>query len=349
MHNRFKKLWIAVLCLLVSVCLSACVKAEFEITIKENGKADVSILYAFSDALAQYGDTDSMMMSEEEAEEYRLDGWTVEDYSADGFTGNLVYKKDMDLTNTSLGEGTNFSVVKEGSTYTVDAKLLDEETASSVQESAGMIASMGGSFKVKLNLPVEPIEHNATSVSSDGKSLEWDLLQMDTSEPIHVKFRMSNPLIPIIIALVAVLAIAAAALIVLGRKKKAGQAQEAVFEGSFGENPEAPEAPAGVYAPGVPAAPVSADAMPAASVSSDAMPAASAMPAATVPVAGMVAPAAAMTPTDAPAPGAPVPASAMPRRICARCGAELENGAFFCSNCGERYVAPDENQGAMNG
>ncbi len=367
MHTRMRKLWIAALFLIVSVCLSACVKAEFEVTIKENGKADISILYAFADSLAQYGDTGSMSMEEEEMEEMRKEGWTVEEYSADGYTGNRMSKKDADLSELELGDDAETSVVKEGSTYTVNLRLMDEEEASSMQESAALISSMGGSFKLKLNLPVKPIEHNATTVSEDGKSLEWDLLKMDPTEPVHVVFKMSNPLMPIVIAAL-ILAVLAIAFVIFVKKKRnvepapvtpapepaaagfapegtapvygdAAPAAAAFTAAAAATTAAAAEAPASAAsaspeapAPVVPEAPVSTPAAPA--VPAAPAPAAPAVPEAPAPSPAAPAPAAPA------APPAPAPAPAAPRRICANCGAELPEGASFCGNCGVKYVAP---------
>ena len=206
---------ILALCLLLTL-LTGCMRIELDINIKNNGKADVSMLYAMADSTLDAGEA---ALDPEEIEEYESQGWTVEDYSQDGYTGFILKQNDLDLSESEIMEGSSGSIRKEGSTYIVDLSLISEEEQADFGESASWLKSMGGSFIVRLHLPVKPEKHNATSVSDDGKTLEWDLLSMDVTEPIHVEFKTgSNAVMIGIVAAVIVAAIIAFALL-----KKSGK------------------------------------------------------------------------------------------------------------------------------
>ena len=88
--------------------------------------------------------------------------------------------------------------------------------------------NMGGAYmKMTVVLPVKPTASNATSVSSDGKTLEWDLLNLGPDQTIHLEFSLINMwLIAGICAAVFVLILIIVLIIVLAsRKKKASQMQ----------------------------------------------------------------------------------------------------------------------------
>jgi hypothetical protein len=213
--------------------LTGCIKVNIDITIKKNGKADISLLFAVQDSLTSLSEGESMTISEEEAEQYREEGWEVKDYAADGYTGYILSKADVDLSSEEVMEGAESSIRKEGSLYIIDMDLLPNEDPKEFTESASMMKSMGGEFIVRLTLPVKPEKHNATSVSEDGKTLEWDLFTMNVAEPIHVEFRTTN--YGLIIALAAVLAALAAVAAFLFLKKTKPQAEPVSFEEALAE------------------------------------------------------------------------------------------------------------------
>ncbi|MBR0051637.1 MAG: hypothetical protein IJP57_06770, partial [Firmicutes bacterium] len=104
---------------------------------------------------------------------------------------------------------------------------------------ASWLKTMGGSFVVRVTLPAKPVSHNATSVSEDGKTLEWDVLSMDVTQPIHVEYKTSNP--ALIIGIVAAVAVVIA-LIFVATKSRKQRAPEAFAPGETAAMPE--EAPA---------------------------------------------------------------------------------------------------------
>ena len=340
MHRFRKRLCIPLILFAVMFILTGCIKVNIDITIKKNGKADISLLFAVQDSLTSLSEGESMTISEEEAEQYREEGWEVKDYAADGYTGYILAKSDVDLSSEEIMEGAESSIRKEGSLYIIDMDLLPDEDPKEFTESASMMKSMGGEFIVRLTLPVKPEKHNATSVSEDGKTLEWDLFTMNVAEPIHVEFRTTN--YGLIIALAAVLAALAAVAAFLFLKKTKPQAEPVSFEEAMAE--EAVEmSPAEEkvsellekYPAEEPAA--QPQAMPAAAtLVSQPME----MPPAEEPVAQpqqvfqqQVPAQEAVQPQEAPQQAAP------PQKICINCGMVLADNMKFCPNCGTKVEA----------
>jgi hypothetical protein len=184
--KRFKKTAALALmiCLLLTL-LTGCLKVELDITIKRDGKADIEMIYAMADDAMENGET---AVADEEVREYESEGWTVESYAQDGYTGVLLKKQDVDLSEEEIIDGSNGSIRKEGDLYIIDLEMIPKEDQEDFDETADWLKSTGGSFIVRLHLPVKPVTHNATSVSKDGKTLEWDLLEMDGRESVHVEF-----------------------------------------------------------------------------------------------------------------------------------------------------------------
>ena len=233
--NRLKKIAALALALCVLLTLlTGCIRIEIGIDVKKNGKADVSLLYAVSDGLME---DSSAGLSEEDIEEYENEGWSVEPYSKDGYTGYYLKRSDADLTNTELMDGSSGNVRKEGSRYIIDLSVLPESDQLDIRSSASWIKSMGGSFVVRMTLPVKPVAHNATSVSSDGKTLEWDILSMDT-DSIHVEFDAGSNVL--LYALIAAAAIVIGAVLVFAKNHKQ-PAPEPIVPGEYNLQEVTPE------------------------------------------------------------------------------------------------------------
>jgi uncharacterized membrane-anchored protein YhcB (DUF1043 family) len=85
----------------------------------------------------------------------------------------------------------------------------------------------GGYMKMTVNLPVKPSASNATSVSNDGKTLEWDLLNLGPDQSIHLEFVLVNIwlIIGLCFVAAAILIGIVLAVVLSLRKKKAAQMQ----------------------------------------------------------------------------------------------------------------------------
>ncbi|WP_024865803.1 LppM family (lipo)protein [Butyrivibrio sp. FCS014] len=191
-----KKIRAVVLALVCMLSLSGCVRFNASIDVKKNGKVDVSMIYAAM-SLEDYG-FDGDMFDEGTVEDFEEDGWTVEPYSEGSFVGYKLIRKDVELkeladslkdNDTDMVNMNSFKVTKDGLKYVIDWDLKGIGELSEVQEYRSYFDMSGGYLTVDINLPVKPSDHNATKVSDDGKSLEWDLLSPDM-DGIYLEFTL---------------------------------------------------------------------------------------------------------------------------------------------------------------
>ena len=255
-----------ILLLMVCTCLlSGCARMNVSIDVKKNGKADVSMLYAMAD-MSEYGVSAEDTLSSMDMQEMEKDGWECSPYTEGGFIGYQCVKRDVslkDLSTTMSSAETDadidtskITMTKSGLTYTFDWKVFDEEQAKNVEDAKKLLAMGNGYMDFVIRLPFKPKNHNATSVSEDGKTLKWDLLSLGPDQTIHVEFMVINLYLIIGILVVLILVIAGLILFRSLRNKRntytpvtpsmsMGSAGEPM--GGFGE--AAPQEPEGTYCP----------------------------------------------------------------------------------------------------
>ncbi len=223
-----KRILVTLLAVLLAVSLTGCVKMKMDVTVKMNGKIDASVLLAIDGSMGELSDLSEYGYSSDDMEELREKGWDVQPYKEDPFVGYRISKKDLDPSE--LGEASGFdtpgaALIRNGSTYVMDFDLFSSDGDSEdTAELLDFLRQIGASVKFRLTLPIKPKAHSATSVSADGKTLEWDLLQMTPGEKIHVEFDAGKAKGAVIAAAVAGLAAVGgvtAFLVSRNRRKKA--------------------------------------------------------------------------------------------------------------------------------
>lgn len=232
-----KRILAAIMLLMLAVSLTGCMKMEVDLNIKANGKMDAKILSAFNESMTSMAETDDIGYSEEDLEKFRKNGWKVEEYNQDGYAGYVLTQSNVStkalrdaLSNSDSESPTVEILTKNGSTYILDLPLggmMPEASEDDPMDVVGMLKSFGASVKFRITLPSKPISHNATKVSEDGKTLEWDLLEMKAGETVHVEFKAGGGFLKYALIMSAVV-IAALAVVLLVSKKKKGDATQTV-------------------------------------------------------------------------------------------------------------------------
>ena len=223
-----KKHSLVLMFILLAICLTGCMRFNTSITIKSNGKMDVNMLYAAMD-MSEYsdGESKSQGLTPEQKKQYEDDGWKVEDYASDGYTGFILSKNNVDLkdinatmkqTSENTKQGGDFNITRSGLKYTLKWQVYNSSDKGSMSQAAPYIKQSGGYMKFTINLPVKPVSSNATSTTNNGKTLEWDLLNLGEDGSIEVTYTLIN--VPLIIILSVVAMVLAAAIVVVNKKKK---------------------------------------------------------------------------------------------------------------------------------
>ena len=125
------------------------------------------------------------------AKKYDKDGYkgfeyTTEAKTLDELTGTSSDKKVNVMD--ALEEGSDAKMfIKEGDVYKSNMMVDLGEDQSQVDQASQYGAMMEVQFSIEL--PSKPIKHNATKVSSDGKTLTWDLL---TAKEIELEFKLDG-------------------------------------------------------------------------------------------------------------------------------------------------------------
>ena len=229
-----KKIKALLLSFILIATITGCVRFDATINVKRNGKMDIAISYAMLDVTdREVGD----ILSEEQIEEYKDDGWDVEEYKDGGYSGYIIKKKDVPVSEledsnknkkTALSEELkSLKLRRKGIKYTLDWDISEEaKELNAASEYSEYVKMSGAQMKVKINLPSKAVASNATHVSEDGKSYEWDLLNFDDPDGIHLEYKIIDMKMMIAgIALLAALIAVVTVIIVIFRKKKKAKAE----------------------------------------------------------------------------------------------------------------------------
>ena len=94
-----RKVFSMIIVLLVTLCLSGCesmnlgsLRFNTTIEFKSNGKTDVSIMYATSETLSDLNQL-SNGINNEQVQKMEEEGWTVEQYKEDEYSGIKAIKR----------------------------------------------------------------------------------------------------------------------------------------------------------------------------------------------------------------------------------------------------------------
>ena len=231
-RKNAKALSVMIVLVMTVFCFTGCIRFRTTMNIKGNGKADLSLIYAIHEELVE-GDVEDDLGDVVDALED--EGWTVDDYKKGDYIGYQFTMKDVKVTDfeeifnsdafVDVLEMGDFELTKNGSTYTI---LWETDVVSGVEAdgiSASDLLEYGGFMEVVIGLPSAPKSENATKVSSDGKTLTWNLMEEDE---VEVTFTLVNTVLIIVIAAAVFVLIAGAAVVVLVivlKKKKPAKAK----------------------------------------------------------------------------------------------------------------------------
>lgn len=237
-----KKIGLIFMVIAMSLAMTGCMRTRVTLEIKEDGAAEVSMLYAISDELMEYagggteeGETESDYFADT-LNEMTEEGWTNEAYAEDGYTGYVFTKGGVaiddiatyitDAEDSLEADSGNFSLTKEGDNYLLNWHLFSDDELDEYSSYATYFENMDGFMEFVLVLPKAAVNSNADEVSEDGKTLTWNLLTMDPEEGISVEFALPKTMnmIPILTCVLVVIILIVICILYFSCKKKKGSA-----------------------------------------------------------------------------------------------------------------------------
>ena len=247
-----KKVLSIVVMMLCIFCFTGCMRINYTVDVKKDGTADLYFTYAAMDTSGMMSeDEDSSSTSQSASEMYgdemdkaRAEGWEVSEYNEDDYIGYTGVKRGIPLEDVAKEfNGTSndevemdsdvFSITKDGNNYSLIWKTTaeEQEEAEESEDYSSYLSQYGGYATFTLKLPSKAKSSNATTVSDDGKTLEWDLTKVDGD--ITAEFSLFNTklLITIIVIVFFVILIV---FLVLGHLRKNGPGHN---EGPNGNGP----------------------------------------------------------------------------------------------------------------
>ena len=196
--------------LLIPFLVTGCVKVNGSMKIKMDKSMDYEVIEAVDTSMMGEEDnssSDNQLIDNEELEDAKRKGFTVEDYTEDNLKGFKISKhfKNIDIISTEDDVKTDISMdgdnqyifkVKKGffkNTYTATLtsessdqvnQYANENTTSTdssidLEDNQQMYESLASQMDLKftVELPFKAKSNNATTTSKGGKKLEWDLLK----------------------------------------------------------------------------------------------------------------------------------------------------------------------------
>lgn len=226
MNRRTSTISLLLALTIILFLLPGCFSARIHMKVKVNGSAEMEVTMSASRALMSLKKTSEMFGKIKT--DLVDDGFSIEDFAVDaqvGFTARKRVSRLDDFSTLSLGD--DLMISEEpivtlsrhalSNTYSVKADLdLDKILG----DDMNVIAPLAD-IRFALTLPVKPAEHNADTVSENGRTLEWQL-KAGTANPINVTATAPNIITLLLIVLLVAAGAAALIFTLIRRRGKAG-------------------------------------------------------------------------------------------------------------------------------
>ena len=224
--------------------LTGCVKINYEVTLNENGSADVAFVYAFDKATLESMGASSEDMSKSMEEQSEENGFKIEAYSDEKSDGFRATKHIDNVADVSLQEAFGEENVKDSDANKIKIEKKGSKTVFS-QNAEIDLSEMDESYasmlemKYTVKLPVKADKNNAQEVSKDGKTLTWTLKAGEVNKVEFTATKGSNNLVIILAVVAALVVLGIVCVAVKGAKKDDKEEKEEPAEEPVVEEPEA--------------------------------------------------------------------------------------------------------------
>lgn len=190
-----KNIKLIVISIIMLFTLTGCAAVDYEITVNSDGSANINYILGYNKQFfnnmgvnPEDMEEDSFVNFKKEAEE---SGYHVEEYSDDNILGFKATKQINNVQEEfSLKEAFGEENIKNDNKFVIEKTFLntkylldlDIDLTEISSNSEGMQAQYINSFMnqtkmtMRINLPGKILTSNATTISENGKTVEWNLI-----------------------------------------------------------------------------------------------------------------------------------------------------------------------------
>lgn len=208
--KRTIKLLVPAFALILIFTLTGCIKMRTHVTFNKDGSSDVDFTIAAEKMSLDLAIQSGLMADPfpDLKKEFQDSGFTVSDYTEGKLTGlraitHVEDSNELIKALTVLDEGENssgnmFSNLAGGlkvkkswfsTKYTLDSTI--DTSFDGMGDLGSIMANNMVDFSIAVTLPVKPNSTNATTVSDDGRTLEWQIA-MDTENHLTAEVTVPN-------------------------------------------------------------------------------------------------------------------------------------------------------------
>jgi len=235
MKKTLKSIAITTILGIILFTLTGCANVNYDIKLNKDGSGDISYVIGYDKSfLASIGVETSSLENDnsfdEMEEQAKQNGYAIEKYEDDNTYGFKATKhanniqEDFDVNNEVDTDSEDSGRIMYEKTLLKtkfsQASKVDLTNMSEDGEDAAMLKAVMGQMKIsyKITLPFRVGSNNATTVSEDGKTIEWTLKVGEVNE---INFEASQDYgMYALLGLAVVLVIVATVSVILSKKAK---------------------------------------------------------------------------------------------------------------------------------
>lgn len=231
--DKMKHIALLLIIMAVSILLTGCVEFNIHMTINKNRTADLDVTLLAPRALLAMEPELEKKYFEEKKDELASQGFTVTDYTEENVVGFQASRKLQSVEELSSLALAGELGIKDHEVFKVEKGVLtttyhldaDIDLRDLFAEENNMRAFSTPRMRFIITLPVKPLEHNATSVTEDERTLEWTL---SPTRQTHLELTARAPNLSAVIAgiVIVVAAVITLVVVIYRRKQPAGSTRK---------------------------------------------------------------------------------------------------------------------------
>ncbi len=227
MKTGYKFFLLTVLIIVFAFLLSGCIEGHMHVTFNIDGSADIEFMLLASTTMGLLEGEGMDLFANMKSDMIR-DGFTIEDHRTSDKKG-FIGKKKIDSIDelydlTFLGDMEPPEVVITSGLFS-DRYEISHDMKLTIpgmgNDGDALTKLLKSEMQFIVTFPIDPVSHNADRVSTDGKTIYWDITT-EKEKPVNVVVNVPklNIIIPTVIGFVFLVIIIILIVIKIGKKNK---------------------------------------------------------------------------------------------------------------------------------